>query len=410
MKVIYILLDCVRYDYLGCNGNNEIYTPTIDELAAKGCSFHNHFSAAPWTSPSVASQLSGIYPHRLNMFTNHQAFPENVKSLFKYYSEKGFPAASFVKSKDFFGGDDHVCEIAYGWETPAILEWMQQNIEQDYFLYLHYWNTHLPYFTRYSKEGWYEGMYKLIEQLRQGRPEDIARAKSLYKSSVERASEEFVYAIVEKLDSQGILDDCLLVITSDHGESWGERFDDSGQLDLFGMHGKFLYDEIIHTPLILFGKGIARGSEVKSLTRSVDVFPTVLELMEWEVDKTDRWLDIDGRTLIPVISGQETDDRLCFSMTTYLDNMQENIISEVIEKYSCRDRNWKVIYDKRNNVFELYDLAADPHERENLATRKKVVLERFMKPLHDCFGELADGPGDYSADIISERLRNLGYI
>jgi len=410
MKVVFIVLDCVRYDSLGCNGNDDIYTPTIDVLASKGCNFKNHFTAAPWTSPSVASMMTGVYPHKLNMFKNHQSFPENVKSIFRYYRENNRTAASFVKSKNFFGNDDEANTAGCSWESQKILDWVEEHDNEDYFLYLHYWNTHLPYFTRYSKEGWYNGMLKIVELIKTGNAENIQKAKDLYKSSIERASEEFIYSIVEKLDKMNALDDTLLVITADHGESWGERLENKKDLDLFGMHGTFLYDEVVHVPLIMSGGGIAGAKDVMSMTRSVDIFPTIMELSGWAIDRSSSYLEIDGKSLIPVILGKDTDDRMCFCSTAYLDQMQEGVINKVVQKFACRDKNWKLIYDRENDTYQLFDLNNDPDEKQNVADEQGDVLNKYKKILDVHTGGMSRKLSDNETRILADQLRDLGYI
>jgi len=410
MRVVFIVLDCARYDHFGCNGNDEIYTPTIDSIAGKGCVFHNHFSAAPWTCPSVGSMLSGVYSHRIDMFKNRQSFPDNVKSIFRYYKDNDKPAASFVKAINFFGEDNEANEVGYSWNVPDILDWLQENDDEDYFLYLHYWNTHPPYFTRYSKEAWYDGMSKIIELVKTGKEKNVQKAKDLYKSSIERASEEFIYAIVEKLDKLNTLADTLLVITADHGESWGQRLEKKQDLDLFGMHGTFLYDEVIHVPLILSGPDIATGCQVRALTRSVDLFPTIMELNNWDVDKSNQYIDIDGRSLMSVISGKEKDGRICFCSTAYLDSMQEDVITEIIQKFACRDKNWKIIYDKENEAYELYDLSNDPFEKQNLAGDQEDVLRKYKKILAEHVGDMPQTLSDNETKILADKLKDLGYM
>lgn len=409
MKVICIVLDCARYDHFGCNGNESIYTPTIDELARKGCTFHNHFSAAPWTSPSVASLLSGIYPHKLGMFRNHQSFPDNTRSIFQYYNSAGKSFGSFVKSNNFFGQDDQAGVAGFSWDLPGMLRWIEQHNDQDYFLYLHYWNTHLPYFTRYSKNAWYDGMLKLVEMIKTGDAKNIEKAKNLYRASIERASEEFIYSIIEKLDNLKSLDDSLIVITGDHGESWGQRLQGQEPLDLFGMHGKSLYDEVLHIPLIIFGKDIPPGKDISNLTRSVDIFPTLLEMNGWDIDNSGQYLPIDGKSLQPVMSGTEEKCRICFASTAYLDEMQENVITEVIEKHACRDNKWKFIHDKQKNTYELYDIINDPGETCDVKEKQSAIFQKFKDILQGYIdqGQSAD---NLDINILASKLKNLGYM
>ena len=410
MKVVFIVLDCVRYDHFGCNGNDKIYTPTIDRLAGRGCNFHKHFSAAPWTSPAVASLLSGIYPHRLGMFKNHQSFPDNVKSIFKYYKEKNKPVASFVKSKNFFGEDSEANEAGYSWELPKMLRWLERNNDQDYFLYLHYWNTHTPYFTKYSKQAWYDGMRKLLELIKTGKEEGIQKAKNLYRAAIERASEEFIYAIVEKLDKLNSLEDCLIIITSDHGESWGGRLENIENIDLFGMHGKSLYDEVIHIPLIIHGKDIPSGRKISAITRSIDLFPTLLEYTNSAVDTSGKYLQIDGKSLWPIITGKDSIDRECFISTTYLDKMQELVINEIIQKFAVRDKEWKIIYNQVKGTFEFYNIIKDTGEKKDLKNSKKKKFSEYQKKLNHYLKTSDFSIGGEDKKVLMQKLKNLGYI
>jgi len=409
MKTIIILLDCVRFDYLGCNGNDTVYTPTIDNLANNGCNFKQHFSVAPWTSPSVSSLLTGIYPHRLKIYKEHQSFPENVKSIFKYYKENKIHFGSFVKSKNFLGQDNESNESGYSWDINGMLKWIEKYNDEDYFLYLHYWNTHLPYFTKFSKEAWYKDVFKLIEILKKGDEREKFKVKELYKFAIERASEEFIYAIVEKLDKLNTLKDSLIIITADHGESWGERLKNKNKLDLFGMHGKYLYDEIIHIPLILYGKNIPSGEKIYTMTRNIDLFPTIIEANNWEVDNSSKYLEINGESLLPVINGEEKEDRECFISTSYLDKMQENIINEVIQKYAYRDKEWKVIYNKDSETYELYNLINDPGEKQNLIKKEIKIFNKYDEKLKS-FLTSDKKVTEEEKEMIEKRLKHLGYI
>jgi len=410
MKVVFILLDCVRYDHFGCNGNEEIYTPTIDALSQKGCNFKKHFTVATWTAPSVSAIVTGIYPHRIKSYKEHISFPQNIKTIFQYYNENGLKAASFVKSKNFFGDNSGANETGYSWNIHDILKWLEANDDCDYFLYLHYWNTHFPYFTKFSKEGWYDGVKKLITLLRHGSEKERKLVKELYRFSIERASEEFIYAIVEKLEKLKSLDDTLLVITSDHGESWGERLENIKDVDIFSMHGKFLYDEVIWTPLIMSGKVIPSGKEISTMTRSIDLFPTLLELNDLKVNTSAEYMEIDGKSLLPVIQGRESAERECFVSTAYLDKMQELVVNEVVQKFALRDQEWKIIYNKDKKTFEFYNVLKDPYERNNLVNIEANNFKRYKERIN-CYLKRVDFlQEEDSKRILTQRLKDLGYI
>ena len=410
MKVVFIVLDCVRYDHFGCNGNDEIYTPTIDELSHKGCNFKNHFTVAPWTAPSVSAMVTGIYPHRIKSYREHISFPQNVKTIFQYYNGRGHKCASFVKSKNFFGKDSKANEAGYSWELPKMLSWLERNNDQDYFLYLHYWNTHPPYFTRYSKQAWYDGMRKLVELIKTDKEENIQKAKNLYRAAIERASEEFVYSIIEKLDKLNSLEDCLIIITGDHGESWGGRLENIENVDIFGMHGKFLYDEVIHVPLIMHGKDIPSGREISAITRSIDLFPTLLEYTNLAVDTSGKYLQIDGNSLLPIITGEDSIERECFISTNYLDKMQELVINEIVQKFAVRDKEWKIIYNRDKATFELYNIIKDRGEKKDLKNSEGKKFSEYQEKLNYYLKTIDFSNGEEDKKVLTQKLKNLGYI
>lgn len=403
MKTIIFTLDCVRFDHLGCNGNAEVYTPTIDALAADGVNFKRHYTAAPWTNPSVASFVTGIYPHRLNTFSYKTVFPPDVKTMFDYWNERAGGNACFLKNFHFFGGHEGIEIVDYVWHTHAILDWLEKNDDRDYVLYLHYWNTHLPYFTRYSADGYFAGLHDIVALLNSGRPADVAKVQRLYRHSIERASEEFVYAVAEKLDKLGSLKDANLVITADHGESFGDREGPDGKVDVFGMHGRHLYEEVVHVPLVMKGPGLPAGRTVDDLTRSIDVLPTLLALNGWRPDPGARAMD--GRDLLG--GGPASED--LYLMTTYLDRFDDDVISEPFEKYGYLKDGWKLIHDRDAKTFELYDLGADPDERNDRAAAEPDRLAAMKAGLAAEIDLDQTRTADEEAEI-ARRMKDLGYF
>ena len=407
MKTIVFVLDCVRYDHLGCNGNEDIYTPTIDQIANEGVVFHNHHTVAPWTNPSVASFVTGIYPHKLNTFSYKTNFPPNTKTLFDYYNELAGGNACFLKNFHFFGERQGIDIVDYVWHTHSILRWIEENNDRDYFLYLHYWNTHLPYFTKFSAEAYFDSLNKVVSMLQSGNQKDMEKVKELYRHSIERASDEFIYAVMEKLDKLNSLDDATVVISADHGESFGERESTPDKVDVFGMHGRYLYEDVLHIPLIIKSKSLPSGVEVKELTRSIDIAPTLLTLNSWEPDPN--CLQMDGRDLSDVIDGNETTaiDMLC--MTTYLDRFDKDVISESFEKYGYFDGRWKLIYNKDSKSQELYDLQKDPKETNDVSGQFSEKRDELFKTICreiDTEKKLTEK----EKSEISKRLKDLGYI
>lgn len=407
MKTIVFVLDCVRYDCLGCNGNEDVYTPTIDEIARQGVVFHKHFTVSPWTNPSVASFVTGIYPHKLNTFSYKTNFPPKTKTLFDYFNQLGGGNGCFLKNFHFFGGREGINIVDYVWHTPSILRWMEENNDRDYFLYLHYWNTHPPYFTKFSAEGYFDGLHEIVSMLKSGNAKKVNKVRQLYQHSVERASEEFIYSVMEKLDKLGSLDDATIIITADHGESFGEREDDSEKVDVFGMHGRYLYEEVLHIPLIIRSRSLPCGVNIDKLSRSIDVMPTILSLYGWEPDQ--RSLKMNGRSLFDVIDGKEGKERESFFMTTYLDRFDKDVVSESFEKYGYRYGKWKLIYNKYTRNLELYDLEQDPCEVNNLSKQLPEKRDDLFRTLCTEI-EVERSRSDAEKEEIAKRLKDFGYL
>ena len=146
------------------------------------------------------------------------------------------------------------------------------------------------------------------------------------------------------------------------------------------------------------------------MTRSVDLLPTIIELNGWELDRSSACLEIDGKSLIPFITGEQKNDRMCFFSTAYLDQMQEGVINKVVRKFACRDKNWKLIYDRENDTYQLYDLNNDPGEKQNLANEKKEIMERYKSLLQEQIDDVTSQLSETEAKFLSDQLRDLGYI
>jgi arylsulfatase A-like enzyme len=405
-NVIWIVLDCVRKDFLGCYGNEKIYTPTIDGLAKRGVKFEEHITAAPWTNPSVTSMLTGISPHKLQMFRFREKFPPDVETFYHYIREEGYDVATYTVSEGWFGENDFVNEKGLTRNIDSVLQTIEEMGEDNFFLFAHYWNTHLPYFDKFSKDAWFDARDDVIDLIRNGDERSLNKAKNLYQGAIERASEEFVYAVLEKLYEEGIYDDTYVVVTGDHGESWGKRLDDRSNLTVFGMHGKHLYDEVLQVPLIISGPDLPANITVDSATRSIDVMPTLLDLLDIAQPNS-----IDGKSLLPMISGEEMSSRAIISSTSFVDNPTEN--TNVVSKLCYRSEEWKLVRNLKqdrysNGAHELYHLLNDPDEKDDITSEYPEKVDELGQHL-----DKAEEYFEFSESemgVIKDRLDELGYF
>jgi arylsulfatase A-like enzyme len=203
----------------------------------------------------------------------------------------------------------------------------------------------------------------------------------------------------------------MIVITADHGDSFGEH-GESG-------HREYLYDSTLRVPLIIkFAEEFPdwlEGTTVDTQVRLTDIAPTILDALGLlpEVDPRDDLFD--GASLIDVCVSDDTSDLLAYSETCHEVSPEDwNLLKTHF--LGLRDGRWKYIYDKLTGDEQLYDLESDPSEMGNLASRKPKVISRFRSQLfelisaHSVEREPDAGMSDLDMERIVERLRGLGYL
>jgi arylsulfatase A-like enzyme len=406
-NVIYLIADSLRPDYLSCYGADSTRTPQIDKLAEEGVRFDKVISAAPWTIPSVKSHATGKYPHDIGIFDSSQ---DEGPTIFNQFKEMGYQTALFYDSErrnELFPDDVDYYDWSYDLEN--LLDFITENKDEPFFLFNLYRGTHLPYTLKYSSEAWHRAKDNLMEELQEGE-EGIEKAKYKYARSVERFSEWYVGAIVDRLKKEGILEDTILVITGDHGESWGKRFEDQSSVDLFDLHGTLMYDEVLSVPLVLYNLDV-KSQEFTDLTRSVDILPTVLDSLDAEPLRN----DLEGKSLLPYLEKSKEFSELVFSVTTNYDLFgeigvkDEETASSTFTKFSVyKGEKWKYILSTDTGEKELYNLENDPEEQDNLVDKEEAIVDELDEKIRDRFEDAISG--EDRSEEVKEKLRDLGYI
>jgi arylsulfatase A-like enzyme len=297
--VVLVTIDTLRADRLGCYGNPNVATPHLDRLAEEGALALDATVHAPLTRPSHTSMFTGLYPPEHGIRDNvSPSLPEDSVTLAEVLQGVGFHTAAFVSSivlesqsglhqgfetySDQFDVGEESSDVRFlntiqkrGDETIAeALDWLgSHHAEGRVFLWLHLYDPHdpyqppEPYATRYA-----------------GRPYDGEVAWS----------DELVGRLDTALTEAGIRDDTLLVVTSDHGEALGEHGETG--------HGYFVYETTLRVPLIFRGPGIVPGLRLEVTARSVDLFPTILDLLGLAQPEG---LHVSGRSLAEAIRGDD---------------------------------------------------------------------------------------------------------
>jgi hypothetical protein len=219
---------------------------------------------------------------------------------------------------------------------------------------------------------------------------DNEQSRVEYRAEVEYVDRE-IGRLVARLKDQGMYDEAVLIVTADHGEGLGDH-------DLMG-HIHQLYDSLLHVPLIIVAPGhLKPGLVVEDPVSLVDILPTVGDLMAWELPG-----ETSGRSLLPLTRGSSIGDKP-FLAATARPQSRQNLEALI-------DGGLKLIVDPDTQAVELYDLAEDPGELQNLSTHRPDEAARRLELLqHLIEGRVDDGEWVDLDDETKAKLEALGYV
>ena len=416
LSIILISMDALRYDRTGFSGNPDGLTPNLDALAEESVVFHNAFSAASWTLPSHMSMWTARWPsiHRVtNKLTllgadkmSETSLSAGIETFPNLLVQQGWTAVGFtggagVQGKYGFarGFTDYLDDRPFAgmdYSSPAALEWLTANKDGGpFFLFLHGYDTHGQYALPDSQvqsipyEGELDGSIEEQAKLReQGlaaieKPGDDASLRgtlddadaafleAVYNRKV-RDADQRLGAFLGELRRMGLLDRAIVVVVSDHGDEFMEH----GHVD----HGHSLYQEQLHTVMLMRFPGYARRQDVQGVVRTVDLFPTLFDVLGMP-----RPSAVDGSSLLPLLQGEES-SRRAFAETDY---------RLFVHRRSIRDQQFKLVLDLQDGERRLYDLTADPTEAADISSEQPRRTYEMEQALRSWMGSHGTNPQDY---------------
>ncbi len=414
-NVILIIVDTLRYDHLGCYGYAGNNTPSIDRLAREGIRFEEAVSQAPLTLPSISSILTSLTPLEHGVHYNEgYRLPERVTTLAEVMSNQGFQTAAFVGAIVL----DPAFGIAQGFDrydarfperfplyqpslrsveslydgsqrraediTKSAVSWLKERKERPFFLLLHYYDPHIPY----------DPPPPFVPEAEPESYKEILTGQVDYYDGEIAYTDQQIGLLLEKLRELDLDRNTLIVFTSDHGEALGDNGEET--------HSVFLYEPTVRVPLILGGAiGMSGGRVVDGQVRSIDIMPTVLDIMEIAPPP-----GISGRSLIPLVEGKAGDEENPAYMETYANKFERgwSVLRGV------RTGGWKFIQAPSP---ELYNLVNDAAETRNLFMEEKAMSARLAGLLDDmdrnAAGRERVDPGIEDKAFLG-RVRSLGYV
>jgi Flp pilus assembly protein TadD len=378
-SVVLVTIDTLRADRLGAYGGKAT-TPSLDGLAREGALFQNVFAQSPLTLPSHGSILTGTYPTYHGVRDNARfRLPEEMETLAEILKADGYQTAAFVGGfpvdsrfglDQGFGLYDDALEPSRSRvsipERPAsdvvapARKWIEGRGGNLYFVWVHLFDPHAPYAPPKPFPDGYDGEVTYVD----------AALKDLF-AAVSR--------------------EAFVAVTADHGEGLG----DHGE----SRHSLFVYDSTLRVPWILRGPGVAAGTVMEEAVRSVDIVPTLLDL----VGKSGSCARCQGRSLVSALEGHGLE-----ASPSYAETYFPRLNLGWSELRSLRLGGWKYIQAPEP---ELYDLDADPGETRNLASVNREKLREMAAEL-ERFEDATAGPGTPGpvADPPTHAiLRTLGY-
>lgn len=421
IRILIIGIDALRARNLGCYGYSEQTSPNIDNLAREGVLFEDAYSCQNTTDPSFTTIFSGKYPLSHGIIRHGQRVRKTdiaklhasaTRFLPEILKGEGYTTLAVDwlgrwhrRGYDYYSGFLHqatlrtfpvrkiesylnVMSRRYArFETSTIIDnaslvtaqaknLITRNCNNKFLLFIHYWDIHSPYapptkfYENLSEQGLDKAIKKIIKRkrgtlTRWRRHENMMR----YDASIAYVDYE-IGKLVEALETCGILDQTLIILTSDHGESLGEHNIS------WDHHG--LYDVSIHVPLIIRHPDLPRNRRIKGFVQHFDIVPTTLDLLNMKNN------DFDGKSVLPLIYG-ETDQLHSAVYAEEADSQDKRAIRtsdfKYIQALSKKGAVCRVCGYIHGGMEELYDLKEDPEENRNIVKEKSDVANMLKKRL-----------------------------
>jgi arylsulfatase A-like enzyme len=443
-NILLLTIESFRYDHLGCNGNPRIQSPNIDAVAGKGVSFDNYFVQAGYTTASLPTLMTGLYPFHHKgrtlgmkpdpkyapfveeldkrgytvkidanffplLFPKSARFDDKTISLYHsfydrltrlqyYINDRLGDVMPSVFSRYCFGSNTSMIQ------TSKLLQRLRFNHDKSFFFWVHFIkNCHIPYsaapefIAMYNenhediKTDWSYQDVKHLSRNPDKITDEVMKGLDITYCAEVSCIDRQIGMIMNHLERLNLLDKTVVIISADHGELLGERG--------FIGHGRYLVDDLIRVPLIFFSESrdiFKGGKRISELVEEVDIAPTVMDICA-----VDPVQEIDGNSLLDILESRGWNKR--------------SIYCEIGSSACFRTKEYKLIWDFEKNTFILYDIAADPGETEDLIEIMPEVAERLKVEWLDFtkLGKLNDLRSIEEPVLdedMKEKLKSLGYI
>ena len=436
--VILISLDTTRADHMGFLGNPMVKTPELDALAAESIIFSDFMTVVPTTLASHTSLFTGKYPHHHGTPRNGFMVNRENTLLAEILQKDGFRTVGFIGSFalarrfDIAQGFDHYDEtfsVLVGESgadqnqrsaaevTDAVIGYLDETgISERLFLFAHYFDPHFPYAppapfdTLYDPQG-ATGLSSIDEMNNdksvtpQEADQLLQRHEMAYAGEVSYM-DHHIGRLLDYLRGKNVLDDALIVVTSDHGENHRDH-------PAYFNHGFTVYQSTMRgVCLIRLPKGVNGGTRVDQVVANIDILPSLLDFIGLDTPSP-----IDGEAIDLTHIDSYLPPRTRFGQATKPKQAETDPRWPNMKKARCiRQTRYKLIEIPYQQHHALYDLVEDPGETRNLLENPPPAIARLAEQLR---GELRSWAAaaeplaieteEKQREETLERLRSLGY-
>lgn len=388
-NLIIISVNALRADHLGCYGYSRNISPNIDELARDSIIFDRAIAPSYWTLPSLVSLFTSKYVCAHNVHSRGSKLNDNDQTLAQILKMYGYATAAFTCGLDTAKtyGLNRGFEVYGDYRGPEVVgsisdimpqaeNWLNENKNKRFFLFLQSYDTHPPYrdFGEKGSAKSYQGVFKRIavdyNNLKNINGTNFyckGRTFKLDKGDIDYITlryddcisyvDSYIGKLLIILKQLKLSHNTIIILCSDHGEELGER----GTFNRFGNQN--LYQEVARVPLIIHHPSLKeKGSRFSRPVELVDIMPTILDILGVPLAH-----ELQGKSLAELIKNKNDAPVKKYAISEASDN----------KWMILRDDGWKLIYS--SGSMELYDLNDDPGETRNLAKKNTDMQVSLMK-------------------------------
>ena len=438
-NVLLVIVDALRADHLGAYGNERIATPHLDALAQRGVLVESCYAQAPYTLTSFGSILTGKYPRRHGLVAQlpgvqmkpNVTLPFHLKTARFKGSEERLRDEDYACGTFMTGAVSHGSGLARGFDAyseamkghdlvqmdsqwsrfrsklllwlfknklqqrvdsslvvTTARGWLQEHKDRRWMAMVHLYSTHTPYDPPHVHrfpyvDPTYDGPIKAFYSdsryaIEQGKYEpteaDVRQVRDLYAGGTSQADAQ-IGELLAELEELGVMEDTLVIVTSDHGEDLGEwrRVPvDDGQGKVRFWEHNHMWETNLRIPLILANTQLLpHGVVVEELVESVDLVPTICDLLGLELPTEEGVMEVDGQSFLPAIRGTQVGEPSVWEPKRY--TFAENNLF-----FSVQDLEWKLVVPRlllgddapevlpEDEWIRFFDLRENVEEESNL--------------------------------------------